>query len=457
MTNPAGNKRRILIVDDDPDLLQILAIRLRRAGYEISVADSGRAALERIPALLPHVVVTDLRMAEMDGLALFEGIKASHPMLPVIILTAHGTIPDAIDATTRGVFAFLTKPFDAEVLLQHIARAAAIGAASGSDPASIDTAWRSDITTRSPVMDDLLKQAWLAARSDVSIIIQGASGTGKELLAQAMHRASPRAAHGFVAVNCTAIPESLFESEFFGFMKGSFSGATQDRAGLCQAADKGTLLLDEIGDMPLQFQAKLLRVLQEQEVRPVGAQKPVPVDIRVMAATHQNLEEAVIARRFREDLYYRLNVVVLELPSLTRRREDIPLLCQRFVNEANATSGQPPRTFSSDAMTRLIAAPWPGNIRQLHNVVEQCVVLSDTQVIPATLVERALRGRTTKLLPLNEARERFDHQYLIDLLRITDGNVSQAARLAERNRSEFYKLLARHELDPETFRATPRG
>lgn len=450
-------KRRVLIVDDDPDLLQILAIRLRRAGYETATVENGAAALERIPAFLPHVVVTDLRMAAMDGLALFEGIKADHPTLPVIILTAHGTIPDAIDATTRGVFAFLTKPFEPDVLLAHVERAAGIGAASVPDVSSADNAWRSEITTRSPIMEDLLKQAWLAARSEVSIIIQGASGTGKELLAQAIHRASPRAAKRFVAVNCTAIPESLFESEFFGFTKGSFSGATQDRAGLFQTANKGTLLLDEIGDMPLQFQAKLLRALQEQEVRPVGAQQPVPIDIRVLAATHQNLEEAVNAGRFREDLYYRLHVVALDLPTLARRREDIPLLSQRFLAEANATSGQPPRTFSPDAMERLISAPWPGNIRQLHNVVEQCVVLCDAQVIPASLVERALRGRTTKLLPLNEARERFDHQYLIDLLRITDGNVSQAARLAERNRSEFYKLLARHELDPETFRGTPRN
>jgi two-component system response regulator GlrR len=443
------NARRVLVVDDDVDLLQILTIRLRRAGYAVAAAEDGRQALAVLDTFMPDAVVTDLRMAEMDGLALFEAIKRVHPTLPVIVLTAHGTISDAVAATTRGVFQFLTKPFDSETLLETIERAVHIS--GGMAATESDAAWRAEIVTRSPLMEEVLKQAQLAARSEVSVIVQSQSGTGKELLARAIHRASRRAARPFVPVDCTAIPEALFESELFGYRKGSFSGAVADREGLFQAANEGTLFLDEIGEMPLYFQAKLLRALQEQEIRPVGAQKTVPIDIRVIAATHRDLESAVATGRFREDLYYRLNVVTLELPNLAQRREDIPLLCRHFIERA-CTAGAVSKSFAPDAMARLVAAPWPGNVRQLQNVVEQCIVLCDAPVVPASLVERALRGRNEPLLPFAQARDRFERAYLVELLRATEGNVSHAARLAERNRSEFYKLLGKHSLEPELFR-----
>lgn len=449
-----ADSARILIVDDDVRLLRLLSIRLRRAGLEIECAESARQALGMLPRFRPQVVVTDMRMSGMDGMALFNTIHAQQPMLPVIILTAHGTIPDAVDAAQRGVFAYLTKPFDSDQLTQVINRAlrvAGVSAVPGSDEAR----WREGIVTRSPAMEALLAQARKVAQSDSSVLLQGESGTGKELLARAIHFASRRAGKPFVAVNCTAIPEALFESELFGHRKGSFTGASESRTGLVQSAHEGTLLFDEIGDMPMQFQAKLLRTLQEREVRPVGSSEATVVDVRVISATHQDLEAAVRERRFREDLYYRLNVVRLEIPSLAQRREDIPLLANHFLHSIRSRLGEvvvEVSGFSHDAAEALVSAPWPGNVRQLRNVVEQCVVLATTPLIPAGLVQNALRDKPREFLPFARARDNFEFDYLVNLLQMTQGNVAQAARLAERNRSEFYKLLRKHQLEPQAFR-----
>jgi two-component system response regulator GlrR len=445
---------RILIVDDDVKLLRLLAIRLQRAGWLTETAESGRQALSAVPRFRPHAVVTDVRMSGMDGMALFDAIHSQHPTLPVIILTAHGTIPDAVGAAQRGVFAYLTKPFDSEQLTATIGKALRASGNPVSESRD-DDAWRAEIVTRSPIMESLLASARKVAQTDSSILIQGESGTGKELLARAVHRASRRASQAFVAVNCTAIPEALFESEFFGHRKGAFTGASDSRVGLIQSAHDGTLLLDEIGDMPLAFQAKLLRALQEREVRPVGATEAVSVDVRIIASSHQDLELAVSERRFREDLYYRVNVVALEIPALAARREDIPLLAAHFLNAVRAKlsdTGVAVTGFSAEAVELLVSAPWPGNIRQLRNVVEQCVVLANTPLIPATLVQAALRSKPREFLPFAQARDHFEFEYLVNLLQMTQGNVAQAARLAERNRSEFYKLLRKHELNPQAFR-----
>ncbi len=431
--------------------MQLLTIRLRRAGYEVETADSACVALTTLERVQPHVVLTDLKMTEMDGLGLLTEIKNRYPILPVVVLTAHGTIPDAITATKRGAFAFLTKPLNDDELMSCIQDAVAF---SGTDaegmPQVRSNSWRANILTRSPSMEALLQEAELAAASDASIIVQSDSGTGKELLARAIHSASSRANESFVAVNCTAIPEALFESEMFGHVKGAFTGAERDRSGLFQQADNGTLFLDEIGDMPLSFQAKLLRALQENSVRPVGADKPVEIDVRVITATHRDLEKSIENGQFRDDLYYRLSVITLELPPLARRREDIPLLATHFLKQFDAegvASG-----YSTSAMERLMAAPWPGNVRQLANVVQQCKVLSRTKLISRGLVDRALRGKPQGFVPFANARDQFELEYLSNLLQMTDGNVAQAARLADRNRSEFYKLLKRHALEPSRFR-----
>ncbi len=448
-------KFRILLVDDDPSLLSLLSMRLNAAGYLVRTTESGEQALAMLPIAKPHLVITDLRMEGMDGLSLFDAIRKSHASVPVIILTAHGSIPEAVAATRRGVFSFLTKPTTGRELLKEVEKALSLTGAGPADAVGeVDAEWRREITTQSPVMEELLRKARLSAASGASILIRGESGTGKELLAKAIHRASDRADKPFVAINCGAIPENLLESELFGHTRGSFSGAIRDAVGLIKSADGGTLFLDEIGDMPLPLQVKLLRVLQERQVRPVGATRSETVDVRIISATHRDLEEEIANNgSFREDLYYRLNVVSLDIPSLGQRREDVPLLANHFLRQLSARSKRKVSGFSSEAMEELLAAPWPGNVRQLINVVEQAVALATTPVISADLLHSAIRKNAEKIPSFAEAKRQFEQDYLVQLLKITNGNVSQAARLADRNRTDFYKLLQRHHLVPSLFKS----
>ena len=442
----------LLLVDDDPDLLKLLSMRLTSAGYHVTAVASAEDALAQLDVARPQLVVSDVQLPGRDGLALFDEIRARHPALPVILLTAHGTIPDAVEATARGVYTYLTKPFDGKALLEKIAQALALSAPV-AERATGDESWREAIVSRSSRMAELLAEAKMVAASDASVLICGESGSGKELLAQAIHKASPRAARPFVAVNCSAIPEALLESELFGHVKGSFTGAVANHRGLFQAADGGTLFLDEIGDMPPALQVKLLRVLQERSVRPVGANESIPIDVRILSATHRDLDAAMAEGQFREDLFYRLNVVALTLPPLGDRREDIPLLANHFLSKLAEKYNKPLNGFAPDALKALATALWPGNVRQLHNVVEQVCALASTPLIPHALVQRALRVPSVEVLSFAQARERFERDYLVGLLKMTDGNVADSARLADRNRTEFYRLLQKHGLTPGRFRA----
>jgi two-component system response regulator GlrR len=442
---------KVLVVDDDADLLKLVSIRLQSAGFEVATADSGERALAILSASTPQVVVTDLRMGGMDGMALFDQIHRSNPVLPVIILTAHGTIPDAVAATQRGVFGYLTKPFDGKDLVTQVTRAVNLSAPLTTDDTSEE--WKSGIVTRNPEFEAVLARAKLVASGDASVLIRGESGTGKELLAQAIHRASPRHDKPFMAINCGAIPEALLESELFGHVKGAFTGAARDHEGLFQSANGGTVVLDEIGDMPVALQVKLLRVLQERTVRPVGATQSTPVDVRIVSATHRDLDAAIREGQFREDLYYRLNVVSFTLPPLRDRREDVPLLAGHFLTNIARKYGKTVNAFSADALQRLVKYDWPGNVRELVNVVEQVVALTTSAVVSPALVESALRIQATELDSFEQARGQFERDYLARLLKMTSGNVTHAARLAKRNRTEFYKLLHRHHLDPGLFKA----
>ena len=394
-----------------------------------------------------------MRLPGKDGLALFDIVRARHPSLPVILLTAHGTIPDAVEATARGVFGYLTKPFDGKELLEKIAQALALSAPPIAPARRGDEGWRSEIVSRSARMEEVLAEARMVAQSDASVLLRGDSGAGKELLARAIHKASPRAKKPFVAVNCGAIPEALLESELFGHMKGAFTDASSNHKGLFQTADGGTLLLDEIGDMPPALQVKLLRVLQERAVRPLGSSQSIPVDVRIISATHRDLESAMAAGQFREDLYYRLNVVTLALPTLGERREDIALLANHFLNRLATKYGKRLSGFAPEALKALTTAAWPGNVRQLYNVVEQVCALSSTPLIPLALVQRALRTPSIEVLNYADAKQKFEREYLVGLLKLTDGNAADAARLADRNRTEFYRLLQKHALTPGLFKA----
>ena len=437
---------RLLVVDDDPDMLKLLSTWLGGEGYAVTTASCGADALGQIEISSPDLVITDLYMDEMDGMTLLTNIHSSNPLTPVIMLSGQAQIPDAVKATHLGTAAFLTKPIDKDELLAEVFRHARIrDARDGS-------AFGSDLIFRSSAMAELLEQAEMLAGGDITVFINGETGTGKEVLAKAIHDASPRKEAPFIGVNCGAIPEQLLESELFGHEKGAFTGANTKHDGLFKAADGGTLFLDEVGDMPLGLQVKLLRVLQDFEIRPVGSTRSVPVNVRIISATHNNLEELVASGDFREDLYYRLNVVPLYMPALRERREDISVLLEFFLQKHSAKSSTKHKRFEPDAIEYLNAASWPGNVRQLANAVELCATLTKGETIPLSLAQKALREEPAQIQTLKEAKHAFERKYLISVLRVANGNVASAARVAGRNRTEFYKLLGQHGIDAADFR-----
>jgi two-component system response regulator GlrR len=425
-------KARILVVDDDPGLLRLLTIRLRAENYEVEPMENGAQALAAASRFRPDLVISDLRMDQLDGIGLLKELQIRWPGLKVILLTAHGTIPDAVHATQMGAFGFLTKPVEKQELLAQVQRALKI-----SGFVDVAEEWRTGIITRSALMEERLGQAHMVAGTDAPVLITGESGTGKEMLARAIHKASPRRARPFVAANCGAMADEMFET------------------GLLRSAEGGTLLLDEIGGMSGRLQARLLQVLQENAIRPAGGGESVAVNVRIISATSHELPALVVAGQFREDLYYRLNVVHIELPPLSRRREDIPVLVAHFLEQIAREAGAR-KIYAPEAVELLATSDWPGNVRQLANVVRQNCALAQTPIIPVELVQQSLGGTQAKLPSFDEARDEFTRSYLSQILQITGGNVSQAARLAKRNRTDFYKLLGRHQLVPDDFKEKER-
>ena len=446
MNQPLQRKARILVVDDDPGLLRLLTIRLRAENYDVEAVENGVQALAAVSRFRPDLVISDLRMDQLDGIGLLKELQNRWPGLKLILLTAHGTIPDAVQATQMGAFGFLTKPVEKQELLDQVQKALKISGFVDSDQD-----WRSDLITRSPLMEEKLAQAHMVAGTDARVLITGESGSGKELLARAIHKASPRRNRPFVAINCSAMAENMLDSELFGHTKGAFSGASGDHRGLFQTAEGGTLLLDEIGDMPMRLQLKLLRLLQENVIRPIGSTATIPTNVRVLSSAHSDLQQLLAGGQFREDLYYRLNVVHIEMPALNRRREDIPLLVAHFLAEIARESGTR-KIYAPEAVELLATSDWPGNVRQLQNVVRQNVALAQASIIPVELVQQSIGGTQGNLPSFDEARDEFTRSYLSQILQITGGNVSQAARLAKRNRTDFNKLLGRHLLVPDDFK-----
>ena len=455
-TKPATADRKpggkVLLVDDDPDLLRLMCMRVQGAGFTPIAANNAREALAAVAAQAPLTVVTDLRMEGMDGLGLYEAIHRDNPLLPVIIITAHGTIPDAVDATRRGVFAFLTKPFDGRELIEHIERAIAL--VRPNDQTEVRAEWAQDIVTHNPRMLALLDHVARIAETEVSVLIRGPSGSGKAQLAQAIHRASPRRDGAFIAVSCSSVPEHVLECELFGQVP-SGGSAVAEQLGRMRAANGGTLFLDELGDMPIALQSKLLRALADRQVRALGDPNAVPLDIRVVSATHHDLELAIAENRFREDLYYQLNVAALVLPALEERREDIPALVRYRLSQLREQTGSAAEAFTPAAMELLMGSSWPGNVRQLFNVVEHCHALATAARIPADLTASvlAVRDKPPAIDSLEEARARFDQEYLVKLMKMTAGNVARAAQLSGRNRTDLYKLLRRYGIEATSFKA----
>ncbi len=476
-----ARRPHVVVIDDERDLCELLTLRLEHHGFRTSTEQTGRGGIEILEREVVDAVILDLRLEDASGLDVLEELQKRSADLPVIILTAHGTIETAVEAMRRGAYGFLTKPFDDHELVQKLQHAVEhvrmrrelanlrrlVGAPESNEQLLGTSA-------RIAAVRELLQRV---ARSDATVLITGESGSGKEVAARMVHAWSGRRDRPFLAVNCGALPGELLESELFGHVRGSFTGALKDKEGLFSAAEGGTLMLDEIGDAPPSVQVKLLRVLQERNFLRVGSVEPVQSDVRVIAATNKDLKAEVDAGRFREDLFYRLHVVPVVMPALRERPEDIPLLAELFLTRAAAAHGLSGAHLSSEALRLLMAHSWPGNVRELANVVAGAALLTTDGVlrpahvaavmaqrtpaaveapvagsdVPAPL-HRAVLSTMTELPPLREAREAFDRAYLEELLRQCNGNVSAAARMAGRNRTDLHDLLKRHDISATWFR-----
>ncbi len=459
MTTVASKK--ILVVDDDSNFLKLIRIRLELAGYEVVTAGNEDEALTIAKKEIFAVSIVDLRLIRKDGISLMEEMHAIHPYMPIIILTAHGSIESAVEATKRGAFNYLNKPFDPEQLLLQIERAIE-NERLASEVRRLEGLLQKrydfkNIIARSEKMQRLLGLVSRIAGTDSTIYISGESGTGKEVIAKAIHFASERRDKPFVAINCAAIPETLLESELFGHEKGAFTDAIKAYGGLFAQSHRGTIFLDEIGDMSLSLQAKLLRVLQEKRFYPLGSGKSVEVDVRVIVATNKDLEARVKEGSFREDLFYRIHVVPIELPPLRERREDVPLLADHFLKEISQRMKKEIRGISAMAMQKLMLYHWPGNVRELENTIEHAVAITQHDIISEEIILPAKDLTVEPLKPFTEAVEEFKKGYLARLLEFTKGNVSKAAELAGRYRADLYNLIKKHNLKPDDFKPSNRG
>ena len=442
----------ILLIDDDESLRRVTEYNLTEAGFKVITAESGRVGLKKFTATNPDLVITDVKLGDMDGLKVLASIKAESPDTPVIVITAFGSIEMAVKAMHEGAFNFITKPFDRDTLIISCNKALELKSLRSQKKQLADEVNRltgtAGMETANSAMAELLETALKVASSEATVLITGESGTGKEVLARLIHQNSPRKECPMVAVNCTAIPDNLIESELFGHVKGAFTGAVANRKGRFQTASHGTLFLDEIGELKMDMQAKLLRAIQEREVEPVGSDKTEKIDVRIIAATNKVLQEAIAQGTFREDLYYRLGVIPLHLPPLRERREDIPGLAKHFLKKLDAPRGV---RFSDKAMKRMKEYDWPGNIRELQNSVERCLILRKADIIePADLnLSTSQAGDTLEIpdIPADGiSLEEVEKGLIIKAMQKSNGNRSQAARLLKIPRHVLIYRLEKFEL-----------
>ena len=450
---------RILVVDDDRNLIEVLKVRVESAGYEVTPALTEEEALGAARNTPFDLAIVDLQLAKGDGISLMRELHRLLPDLPAIILTAHGTIESAVEAMRQGAYSYVTKPFNSRDLLLQIEKALenrGLKKEIRRLKSFLDDQYAfGNIVARSEKMAQVLDVVTRIADNDSTVYIQGESGTGKELIAKAIHLASPRKDKPFVALNCAAIPETLLESKLFGHEKGAFTGATQSARGSFTQAHTGTLFLDEIGDMSLTIQAKVLRVLQERQYYPVGSEKLLEADVRVIVATNKDLEEEVKKGLFRHDLYYRIHVIPILLPPLRERKEDIPPLVDHFVKKYDHHMGKSVQGVTPEAMNKLLQHDWPGNVRELENTIEYAMAMTQQDRLTADYILPARSAVADEpLKPLREAKNAFERSYLIGLLESCRGNVSEAAELAGKYRADFYSLLTKHNLNPADFRKT---
>ncbi|HET6466376.1 MAG TPA: sigma-54 dependent transcriptional regulator [Nitrospiria bacterium] len=444
---------RILVVDDEPNMLDLFKKVLGKEGYEVVAASSGEEAVEKLETEGFDLLISDLKMPGVSGLELLKKAKSVNPTLPCILLTAYGTIDSAVAAIKEGAYDYLTKPINNDEITLTVKKALDLHRLTREveqlrEKVGVETAL-GNIIGRSKPMRDLFRLIGLVADSPTTVLIYGESGTGKELIARAIHQQSPRRNRPFVAVDCGALPETLLESELFGHVRGSFTGAVSNKKGLFEEADGGTLLLDEVGDTTPGFQSKLLRVLQEGEIRPVGSNKTIKVDVRVLAATNKDLKKNVEKKSFREDLYYRLAVVPIVIPALRHRREDIPLLADHFIKKYCERNRMEPKQISQKTLKLLIESPWPGNVRELENVIERAVLMSPgPEIFAEALFMEPLVDQPEDALPeaIRMATETVEKEKIAVATRQAKGNRSRAAKLLGISRATLYNKLKRYNL-----------
>jgi two-component system nitrogen regulation response regulator NtrX len=451
--------RRILVIDDEQGIRAALGQLLEYEGYEVHTFANAADGIADYQKWHPQLVFLDVKMAGMDGMEALKKIRELDPTATVVMISGHATIRTAVEATQLGAYEILEKPLDTDRILVMLRNALShldLQEENARLKQSIEAPF--EIVGKTPVMRALMEKVEKVAATPARVLITGENGTGKELVARALHRMSSRASKPFVEVNCAAIPGELIESELFGHMKGSFTGAISDRAGKFEQANKGTLFLDEIGDMSLAAQAKVLRVLQDNVITRIGGAKPISVDVRVIAATNKTLENEIAAGKFREDLYYRLNVVPIHVPPIRERREDIAMLAQYFAATLSAREGIPPRTFTQDALERLGSLDWPGNVRELRNTVERLLILAPDAQISARDIDRLAGQRAlddaglatlTQCRTFEEFKDAAERAFLLNKLREFDWNVSETARAVEMPRSNLYKKIERYSLSRE--------
>jgi len=447
---------KILVLDDEKNLLKVIKMRLEANGYQAATAFRAEAAVEIARKEEIDLALVDLKLAEKNGIEVMEELHQISPEMPIIILTAYGTIKSAVEAMKRGAYSYLTKPFDYRDLLLQIK--------NGLEKSRLSKEVLrlrnmvegrygfKNVIGKSEKMKKVLARVRQAAESESSVYIEGESGTGKGLIAKTLHFASPRGDGPFVVINCATIPENLLESELFGYEKGAFTGATRRKKGLFLQAHKGTIFLDEISEMPLFMQAKLLRVLEEKEFYPLGGEKPVKVDTRLMAASNKNMKEEVKKGHFREDLFYRIYVIPIELPPLRERKGDIPLLAEHCLRRITKDNNKEIKGFSRGVLQKLMLYSWPGNVRELENTIECAVAMATQDVVTEDLILPTQTTDRDRLRPLGEAKKGFERNYIIQLMELTQGNISRAAKLAGKYRADFYSLLKKYDLNPEGFR-----
>jgi two-component system response regulator HydG len=451
-----SQKPSVLVVDDESGILDTLRILLRNEGFEVATAQGGKAGLEQIRSGVHDLILSDVRMPQVSGLDILNAAREQDPMTPVILMTAQASLQSAISAVNSGAFYYIQKPFSNDELVAILRRACEYRAVRVENTQLKQEIRRRDKTAvtrpigKSKRFLELLKLAEHVAPTESTVLIQGESGTGKEVVARYIHNLSTRADGPFLSINCGALPENLLESELFGHVKGSFTGAVRDKQGLFAAARGGSFFLDEVGEMPPSLQVKLLRVLQEREAIPVGATEAIPVDVRIIAATNRDLEEEIRRGNFRSDLFYRLNVIALNLPPLRDRRDDLLLLLEAFLQAMAQESGSDPKALSSDALDAVMVYEWPGNVRELENALEHAVVLSRGNLIEAAaLPERITKRRKEPLVAersyRNPTLEVIERAYIMWVLQAEGGNKTRAAEVLGIDPSTLYRKLSRYE------------